>query len=314
MRGFNLEGVHGVCGISTAFMQNTEALNAVARVSFDNEYSDFYVHGLPRHTDQMLKVPGFTDGNNVAFWMWESTQLSPDFEAYADYYGAIWTASEYCAELLRPLGKPVHVIPHCVTNYLYEPETSRDETTILVAFNMNSRMIRKNPFFAIDTLLEVAKKRKIRVIFKVMNGPQTFFDHLQHAAAGLDCEWITRDLSRDELNQLYLDCDVYYSPHKSEGFGMHLLDAMAFGKKVVATGYSGCMEFLNSENSYLIDYKLDDVDDDFYKGVWAFPKRDSAIDCLVAACDEGTKKNEAAFKQALNFTLANTTKEVLSAL
>jgi glycosyltransferase involved in cell wall biosynthesis len=45
--------------------------------------------------------------------------------------------------------------------------------------------------------------------------------------------------------------DCYVSLHRSEGFGLTIAEAMALGKPAIATGYSGNLEFMTSENSYL---------------------------------------------------------------
>mgnify|MGYP000356409547 CR=1 FL=1 len=52
---------------------------------------------------------------------------------------------------------------------------------------------------------------------------------------------------------------------------------MALGKPVIATGYSGNMDFMNSENSILVPYNLVPVGDD------AFPYPKDSYWALVAA-------------------------------
>jgi GT2 family glycosyltransferase len=51
-----------------------------------------------------------------------------------------------------------------------------------------------------------------------------------------------------------MDCLV--SPHRSEGFGYNLAEAMYLGKPVIATRYSSNLDFMREENSYLIDCDL----------------------------------------------------------
>jgi glycosyltransferase involved in cell wall biosynthesis len=52
------------------------------------------------------------------------------------------------------------------------------------------------------------------------------------------------------------NCDSYISLHRSEGFGLTMAEAMYFSKPVIATGYSGNLEFMNEENSFLVSQKL----------------------------------------------------------
>ena len=63
-------------------------------------------------------------------------------------------------------------------------------------------------------------------------------------------------VSADERDSFLAACDCYVSLHRSEGFGLTMSEAMALGKPVVATGYSGNLEFMNAGNSHLVPYRL----------------------------------------------------------
>ena len=55
--------------------------------------------------------------------------------------------------------------------------------------------------------------------------------------------------------------DVYLSLHRSEGFGLPLAEALCGGMPVVATGWSGNIDFMDAANSYPLEYALIDVHD-----------------------------------------------------
>jgi len=84
-------------------------------------------------------------------------------------------------------------------------------------------------------------------------------------------------MSDSGVNALYSLADVYVSAHHSEGWGLTLSDAMIFQKPVIATGYSGNLDFMNLRNSFLIKYEeLPIRPEDYYflfgAGMkWAYP-------------------------------------------
>jgi len=68
--------------------------------------------------------------------------------------------------------------------------------------------------------------------------------------------------------------------HRSEGIGLTISDAMALGKPVIATGWSGNMDFMNTSNSYPVRYDLIKIKEDigpYAAGeMWAEPSTDHA--------------------------------------
>ena len=71
---------------------------------------------------------------------------------------------------------------------------------------------------------------------------------------------IDTDLSRNEMNALLGMCDCYVSLHRCEGFGLGMAEAMYLGKAVIATGWSGNVQFMTRHNSALVGYRLRWVD------------------------------------------------------
>ena len=61
--------------------------------------------------------------------------------------------------------------------------------------------------------------------------------------------------------QLMNSCDSLVSLHSSEGFGLHIAEAMAMGKAVIATNWSGNTDFMNSTNSYPVEFELFEIEE-----------------------------------------------------
>ena len=48
------------------------------------------------------------------------------------------------------------------------------------------------------------------------------------------------------------EADCYVSLHHAEGFGYTMAEAMFYGVPVIASGYSGNLEYMTAENSFLV--------------------------------------------------------------
>lgn len=62
------------------------------------------------------------------------------------------------------------------------------------------------------------------------------------------------ELTDRQMIQLYQMSDAYVLPTRGEGVGLPFLEAGRAGLPVIATGWGGQTDFLNKQNSYLIDY------------------------------------------------------------
>jgi hypothetical protein len=114
---------------------------------------------------------------------------------------------------------------------------------------------------------------------------------LQAAAAG-PANVTVRDgyVTREEHQALVSACDAFVSLHRAEGYGLHIAEAMALGKPVIATGYSGNLEFMDDTNSLLVPYELvgiPDGRDPYPAGArWAEPDLDAAVRAMRTIVDD----------------------------
>jgi glycosyltransferase involved in cell wall biosynthesis len=137
----------------------------------------------------------------------------------------------------------------------------RDEFVVLFSYDFNSFAARKNPEATIAAFRQAFADgaKGVQLLVKSTNGGR-FPDKLaalQQSVAD-DPRIEVRDgfLSREEMFGLQNTIDCYVSLHRSEGFGLGMAECMYLGKPVIATAYSGNLDFMDCDNSLLVDYKM----------------------------------------------------------
>jgi glycosyltransferase involved in cell wall biosynthesis len=98
-------------------------------------------------------------------------------------------------------------------------------------------------------------------------------------------------LSRADMGLLVASVDAVLSLHRAEGFGLLLAEAMLRGVPVVATGWSGNLDFMTNQDSGLIGYRLIPARDpqgtyDMPKALWADADVEEAAGWLRRLRDE----------------------------
>lgn len=224
--------------------------------------ADQSAYAIADHADAL------TGKYRIASWNWELPEFPavwPDAERQLD---EVWAPSTLCAEAFRRrLTIPVTHMPYAID--VPVPAgigrealgLARDAFVFLFVFDAFSVPARKNPMAVVEAYARVraAVARPTQLVLKVINAASDAAlarDLQQAAAADPSLVLIDRYLARPELNALLQAADAYVSLHRSEGFGFTIAEAMALGKPVVATGWSGNMDFMTPENSCPVDYRL----------------------------------------------------------
>ena len=135
---------------------------------------------------------------------------------------------------------------------------------VMFSFDAESDIERKNPAAAVMAFQAAFPERQdVALVLKVSratyaSGPQ--WDVVQNAVSR-DARVILIDehLTKADLWELMASVDVYLSLHRSEGLGLGMMEAMALGKVVVATGWSGNMDFTDSTTAMLVPYAMTPV-------------------------------------------------------
>ena len=230
----------------------------------------------------------FRNRYTIGFWFWELSTFRDEWLPFFGYVDEVWVATEFgraaiqaCTSLpvvRMPLPIVLPPAPPLSRAHFGLPESG---AVFLYAFDVSSQTERKFPLAAIRAFRRAALARDEAVL--VLKFTNAAYDpdavrRLHQEAAGLNVVMLDGYMDRAELTGLLQAADCYPSPHRAEGFGLTLLEAMSLGKPVVATNYSGNVDFMTAENSYPVDYRLVALTRDYgpyIRGaVWADPDLD----------------------------------------
>ncbi|MDP2692251.1 MAG: glycosyltransferase [bacterium] len=166
----------------------------------------------------------------------------------------VWTPSEYCKQCFKKSGvtKPMYVIPHGIDPAIWkpvlnEPEKNKPFTFLWTGTSHNSRK-------GMDLMVKAFSKAfgpedNVRLLLKV----NKIYDRTKETnklihknvdpAGNKNIFFIDDEMTEDEMVLLMNRSNVYVSPHRSEGFGINILQAMACGTVSIVTKATGNMDF-----------------------------------------------------------------------
>ena len=322
--GVNLVGyLSGELGLGVAARRMKAALDAagvpVASVSYDRTSSRMsepssrsidapYLFNLIVITPDQL--PYFVEDvgaeflaghHNIGLWYWETDVLTPRQLSSFAWVDEVWGATQYLCDVFRSADRvPVTHVP--VPLVFDDPEATDGDRarlglderfTVLFSFDFLSVVERKNPLGLIEAYTRAfGPDDGARLILKGINGdvfPDKREELIDAAADRPDIDVWDRYLSsRDRLALVQL-VDCYASLHRSEGLGLTMAEAMALGTPVVATAYSGNLDFMDERCALLVPATEVLIGPGHLypaEGHWAEPDLDVAAAHLRALADD----------------------------
>ena len=225
----------------------------------------------PDYLEQALESIGQDKLGNqytIACWFWELEKFPDEWLHAFLRVDEVMVSTDFIRDAVAKVtDKPVWSVPLPVTQ---APDSGLvrtdfglgdDDFIFLTSFDFNSFQTRKNPEAVIKAfLLAFADDQpNVKLLIKSSNGhrhPDKLRALLK--AAGADKRIIVRDeiIDRGDLGALQRCADAYVSLHRAEGFGLGLAECMYLGKPVIATAWSGNMDFMTPDNSCLVDCQL----------------------------------------------------------
>jgi glycosyltransferase involved in cell wall biosynthesis len=259
----------------------------------------------PPEISQLLKqgLPCFTDPTklNIIVPFWELPRLPQSWIPVLEKMDMILAPTHFIEYMMstQVQGVPVRHYPQTI----FIPDTiisnraalnlPEDKVLFVTSFEMFSDINRKNTWAVIEAFEKAfPEDTTTNLIVNVNNAA--------HAAFSADLEklrasaakngriiLLEKSFSYPEVLSLYASCDILISLHRAEGLGLSPMEAMFLGKPVIATGWSGNMDFMNDENSCLVPSTLVPVTSNAQSGynpayigsptIWAQPDIDTTV-------------------------------------
>jgi len=228
----------------------------------------------------------------IGYWAWELGRFPDQWQSAFSCLHEVWVPSTFCQRAVAAKSPvPVVCVPHNIEIATPGARDRRgfglreDSFVFLTMADMLSIPERKNIVGAAEAFLRAfgGGDTAAQLVMKLSN-PENRPDMMEalreYAARCPGIILIDRYFSRSEISTLIDTVDCFVSLHRSEGFGLGIAESMVREKAVIATGWSGNMDFTNVGNALIVDYELVELDRDYgpyAKGeVWADPSIDDA--------------------------------------
>jgi glycosyltransferase involved in cell wall biosynthesis/SAM-dependent methyltransferase len=248
----------------------------------------------------------FKQRYSVGVWFWEVSRFPSVFHNAFGLVDEVWVATSFVRDALEAAtSKPVHIVPLPLEMPAAEPIPREqlelpDGFMFLFSFDLLSIFERKNPLGIIDAFTRAfADGEGPILVLKCINGEHDLesLERLRFATSERsDIYLLEKYLAPEKKNALMAGCDCYVSLHRSEGLGLTMAEAMAYGKPVIATNYSGNVDFMHEGNSLLIPYELVPIPkgcDPYPAGTeWADPDIDAAAVAMRRVYGDTTAARE----------------------
>lgn len=233
------------------------------------------IHLNPNWVELMMVTRGGFDYGlagslNVCVPFWELPLVSASWIEQLSAFDLILAPTRFILDALVRSGIDAPVVHYPQAVFLPQgvagdrarfgiPATA---TAYCMSFATGSLVARKNPIAVLDAFVEAFPREQdvclaVRVHTQATGEDDPALARLRDlASTDPRILLIEGHLEYADVLSLYASCDVYVSLHRSEGLGLGPMEAMSLGKAVIATGWSGNTDFMDDDNSCLVEFDL----------------------------------------------------------
>jgi glycosyltransferase involved in cell wall biosynthesis/tetratricopeptide (TPR) repeat protein len=213
------------------------------------------------------------NSHTIGFFLWETSTAPRVQQLGIELVDEIWAPTQYVADVYGSHA-PTTMVGKALYRGAAPARPSRGAANapfkFLTVFNFDSSIERKNPLAAVEAFREAFPNGEdVQLIVKTSNvNPGHWSNALGHwERLTAVCEKDARikllllHYPEAQMMELIRESSCLVSLHRSEGFAYVIADAMAQGVPVIATNYSGNVDFCSEQTSFPVDYDLIAIDE-----------------------------------------------------
>jgi glycosyltransferase involved in cell wall biosynthesis len=258
------------------------------------------------------------DDRTAVFTMWETDTLPAEGVKLLNRCGLVIVPSRWGAKCFRANGVnvPIKVVPLGYDPDIFHPGTEMNRSEVCTfgtAGALDEGGLRKNVQRVID-LFRLAFPSETNVRLRVKITPRS---PLVHTRGDSRIEVVDTHLSPAALAEWYRSLNTFVNASAGEGFGLHLLEAMACGVPLISTTFGAVGTFFDSDVGYEVGYKLLEARNAVYRGKWSDPIDDDLIESMRQVRgdrDRARRLGAAAAERALEFRWEDTIRKLVIVL
>ncbi len=263
-RGLDLAGIaHGVIDLPPGPGSSRRDLSIADRL-IDAPIHPVSLLCVPPFDAAQLMLDGradlFAARHLIGVWYWELPRFPAHASALLHMFDEIWAPTRAAADGFAATGgAEVRLMPPAVEIGDLRPPmpgTPRPDGPFrfYCPFDRGSFVARKNPAAAIAAFRAAFPPSDDGVALVVrINGERgaeaDIADLVIAAEADPRIRFVTGTLDRPAALAMLAGMDCLVSPHRAEGFGLNIAEAIRLDVPVLATGFGGCTDFLLPEET-----------------------------------------------------------------
>lgn len=238
---------------------------------------------------------------NIAIIPWETTLIPKSWVDRINQFDALLVPCKQNIEAFRDSGVkiPIELIHWGFDPLKFYP-LERSERDTFVFGHMGALSFRKGTDMLVEAFQQAFPNEKdVKLICK------TSFNTYLYATKDPRIKVVISPCTPEELlSEFFKEIDCFVFPTRGEGWGMTPMEAMATGVPAIVTGWSGPVEYMSSEDGWILDYKMvpaTNFSEKVYKedcGQWAEPDKNQLIEYMRYAYTHRSEVKEKGQKAA----------------